>query len=116
MDLAERVAVLESRADYFQAALLEETKKRENGTKYTHNLLEDVQHRLNEMGIEMRRGFEQDNATDQQMEDRLSTVVKEQESRLRVLERLAWTAIGGLAFFGAITSFFGTRILALLTP
>jgi hypothetical protein len=86
----------------------DELTKREKAQKYTHNMLEDLQ-------VQMKAGFENDNVTDRLMEERLAVSISGQDVRLRTIERLVWIAVGGVLVIGAITSIIGGNILKLLS-
>jgi fatty-acid desaturase len=73
--------------------LEKEVDKRERSDKYTHNLIEDVQHRYAEMATniaEIKVSFLKHLEDDKMM-----------SSNLKVIERLVWVAVGGICILGA---------------
>ena len=96
------------RVERLERVVDDELLRREKGQKYTHNMLEDLK-------SQMQAGFENDNVTDRLMEERLTTAVSGQDTRLRTIERLVWIAVGGVIVIGTVTSIVGGNILKLLS-
>jgi hypothetical protein len=86
----------------------------EESRNYTHVLLENLQTRLHEMGIDMKIGFERDVVQDKEMEDRLLASIKDQDTRLRVVERMCWVSLGGMGIIGGMITIYLQKILHLL--
>ncbi len=81
---------------------------------YTHVLLENLQAEIRDLRNDMKNGFAADIAQDQQMEDRVVARQNDQESRLKLLEKMNWTALGGLLIVGALVTIYGQKLLHLL--
>ena len=108
-----KIAVLETRVDTLEEWTKKHELNDERAHKYQNNMLEDFLARL--AGIERSAArFETDlmhrNGSD--LDTKVS--LKEIFERIRVLERLAYIAIGGLGAVGAVATFFGWNILKLL--
>ena len=108
-----KVAVLENKVETLEQWALKHERDDERAHKYQNNMLEDFLARL--AGIERSAArFETDllhrNGSD--LDTKVS--LKEIFERIRVLERLAYIAIGGLGVIGALASFFGWQVLKLL--
>lgn len=92
-----------------------EAMKREEGNKYTHRMVEDVQSRYHEIALSfgrMEAAFVEHTKDDKQMVESMGGLDK----RMRTIERLVWIAMGGLAVLGGLVGVYGTYILNLLRP
>ena len=108
-----RIAVLETKVETLEQWAERHEREDERAHKYQNNMMEDLIERL--AGIERSAArFETDllhrNGND--LDTKVS--LKEIFERIRVLERLAYIAIGGLGAVGAVATFFGWNILKLL--
>jgi len=108
-----KVATLEVRVDVLEKRLEDHDNDDRQIHKYMTNMMEDLQARL--AGIEKTGArFEADmmhrNGHDTTTQTRLDSI----SERLRVLERMAWVAIGGLGALGTVATFFGWQVLKLL--
>ena len=108
-----KIAVLETKVETLEDWARKHELNDERNHKYANNMLEDFLARLG--GIERSAArFETDllhrNGSD--LDTKVS--LKEIFERIRVLERLAYIAIGGLGAVGAVATFFGWNILKLL--
>ena len=108
-----KIAVLETKVETLEEWAAKHERDDERSHKYQNNMLEDFLARLS--GIERSAArFETDlmhrNGSD--LDTKVS--LKEIFERIRVLERLAYIAIGGLGAVGAVATFFGWNILKLL--
>ena len=86
----------------------------EESRNYTHILLENLQAEIREQRTDMKIGFERDVVQDKEMEDRLYKSIKDQESRIRVVERMCWVALGGMMIIGGMITVYMQKILHLL--
>ena len=92
-----------------------ETTKREEGTKYMKHMVEDVQARYQEIALSFARleaAFTEHAKDDKQMVESMGDLDK----RMRLIERLTWVAIGGVTVIAALTTFYGTYLVKLMTP
>ena len=108
-----KIAVLETKVETLEQWAIKHERDDERAHKYQNNMLEDFLARL--AGIERSAArFETDllhrNGSD--LDTKVS--LKEIFERIRVLERLAYIAIGGLGAIGAAATFFGWQVLKLL--
>ena len=108
-----KLAVLETKVDTLEQWAEKHELEDERAHKYQNNMMEDLLARL--AGIERSAArFETDllhrNGSD--LDTKVS--LKEIFERIRVLERLAYIAIGGLGAVGAVATFFGWNILKML--
>lgn len=108
-----QIAVLETKVETLEQWAEKHEREDERAHKYQNNMLEDFLARL--AGIERSAArFETDlqhrNGND--LDTKIS--LKEIFERIRILERLAYIAIGGLGAVGAVATFFGWNILKLL--
>ena len=98
-----------------EKGLERETTKREEGNKYMHHMVEDVQERYHEIAMSfgrMEAAFVEHTKDDKQMVESMGGLDK----RMRTIERLVWIAMGGLAVLGGLVGVYGTYILNLLKP
>ncbi len=86
----------------------------EESRNYTHVLLENLQMEMRELRTEMKIGFDRDVAQDEQMEARITKKQEAQDGRIRLLEHMNWSALGGLGIVGTIVVLYGQKILHLL--
>ena len=108
-----QLAVLETKVETLEQWAEKHERDDERAHKYQNNMMEDLIARL--AGIERSAArFETDlmhrNGSD--LDTKVS--LKEIFERIRILERLAYIAIGGLGAVGAVATFFGWNILKLL--
>ena len=90
-----------------------EAMKREEGNKYTHRMVEDVQSRYHEIALSFGRieaAFVEHAKDYKQMVDTMGGL----DQRMRMIERLVWIAMGGVAVIGGLVAVYGTFILKLL--
>ena len=99
--------VLSVRVERLERVVDDELARRQKSEKYTHNMLEDLR-------IQMKAGFEQDNLTDREMEDRLAHQVKGQDKRLKRIELALATGLGCLIVIGWLVNHAADNILRLL--
>lgn len=108
------VPELTVRVEQVEKSLDREITKRETSDKYTHRMIEDVQSRYAEIAV----GFGRIEAafTQHLMDDKKMTAgILDLDKRIRTVERLAWSAVGGLAVIGGLIAIFGTYIVGKLT-
>ena len=86
----------------------------EESRNYTHVLLENLQAEIREQRTDMKIGFERDVVQDKEMEDRLLASIKDQDTRLRVVERMCWASLGGIGIIGGMIAIYLQKILHLL--
>jgi hypothetical protein len=86
----------------------------EQSRNYTHILLENLQAEIRDQRTDMKISFERDVVQDKEMEDRLYKSIKDQEVRLRVVERMCWVALGGMMIIGGMITVYMQKILHLL--
>ena len=108
-----KIAVLETKVDTLEQWADKHEREDARTHKYANNMLENLLERL--AGIERSAArFETDlmhrNGSDLDTKGSLREIFE----RIRVLERLAYIAIGGLGAVGAVATFFGWNILKLL--
>ena len=108
-----KIAVLETKVETLEAWADRHELEDQRSHKYQNNMMENLLSRL--AGIEQSAArFETDllhrNGSD--LDTKVS--LKEIFERIRILERLAYIAIGGLGAVGAVATFFGWNILKLL--
>lgn len=105
-NLFERTGKLELRVDR-----IEDDARR--ASRYTHVMLEDLTQRFSKLetaGVRFETSLNHMSTTDTEAGKRLGDI----ESRLRSLERLAWSAIGGMAAVTGVMSFLGWQAIKLL--
>ena len=101
------------RIDQIEKNLDREIGNRETAVKYLSRIIEDIQRRYSEamtMFSRIESAFKQHLEDDKQMSDGIKSL----DSRIRIVERLVWIAVGGIIVIGAIIGILGTRILNLL--
>lgn len=102
------------RIDQIEKNLDREIIARETAVKYISRLVEDVQTRYAEvlaMFTRTEASFKQHLEDDKHMGEGIMAL----DSRIRMIERLVWIAVGGIIVIGAIIGILGTHILRLLT-
>ena len=105
-----RVAVLETKVETLEQRSVRHEQVDEQLHKYMTRMMEDLQARL--AGIEHTGArFEADLAVRQDRESEFHKQLSEIFHRLRMLERMAWIATGGVVSVGGIATFFGWAIL-----
>ena len=95
---------LSVRTDRVEKEIEREIGKREQSDKYIQRLIENVQGRYEDIArsfVRIETAFMQHLQDDKKMTDGVQGL----DSRLRVVERLAWIAVGGLAVIAAMVGF-----------
>lgn len=101
------------RVDQVEKALDREVAKREESNKYTHRMVENVQARYAEIALSFGRieaAFTQHLHDDKKM----TIGIADLDKRIRTVERLAWSAVGGLAVIAGLIAIFGTYMVRAL--
>lgn len=101
------------RVGHIEQALDREITKRETSDKYTHRMVEDVQTRYAEIAVSFGRieaAFMQHLNDDKKM----TAGIVELDKRIRTVEKLAWSAVGGLAVIASLIAIFGTYMVRAL--
>ena len=96
-----------------EKGLERETTKREEGNKYMHRMVEDVQDRYQGIALSFARmeaAFIEHTKDDKQMVETMGNL----DTRFRVIERLVWIAVGGVTVIGGMMAFYGTYLIALM--
>lgn len=108
-----RVAVLEQRVDSLEKRSDDHEKEDERLHRYMTHMMEDLQAKLASLERTGAR-FESDLTHRSVTENGTRESLKDIFDRLRVLERMAWIAIGSTTAFGAIVTYFGNTLLKLI--
>lgn len=101
------------RVEQIERELQREIAKRDEATKYMHRMVEDVQARYHEIALGFGRieaAFQQHTEDDKRMLAAIASI----DERMRVLERLTWAAMGGVAVIGGLVTIFGVYIINML--
>lgn len=102
-------AELALRIEFLQKAHEDDVKAR----KYTHNMIEDLVSKIGNLEQSAVR-FELYMTHRDVMDDGLKGLLNVLDSRMRVVERLVWVAVGGMVVIAGLTSIVGTTIINLL--
>lgn len=108
-----RVAVLEQRVDSLEKRSDEHEKEDERLHRYMTHMMEDLQAKLGSLertGARFESDLTHRAVTDNGTQESLRDIFE----RLRTLERMAWIAIGSVAAFGTVITYFGNLILKVL--
>jgi len=100
-------ANLTIRVERLERVVDEELLRRQKSEKYTHNMLEDLK-------TQMKAGFDNDNVTDREMEQRLAAQMAVRDARLNRIELALATALGGLIVIAWLINHAADSIMKLL--
>ena len=98
---------MEARLLAIENNLKGEAERRERATKYTHNMIEDLQVKIVSQGLKL--GIVESTLNHHVIEDAIA------QQRLATIERLVWIAVGGIAVIAALVGIVGGNILKLLS-
>ncbi len=108
-----RVAKLEFRVDGLEKKSDEHEAEDERLHRYMTHMMEDLQARLASIertGTRFEADLQHRNGRDGDLKVQMNEIF----DRLRMLERMAWIAIGSTTAFGTIVAYFGGSIMKLL--
>lgn len=101
------------RLDRLEADMKEHYLKDEKAFKYAHNMMENSLEKLASLERSVSH-YEGGVVLRVEMEKDKKLAMDNLDLRLRVVEKLAWTAVGGLIVLGGLVSIIGKNILQLL--
>jgi archaellum component FlaC len=107
-------AALEVRVAILENGLHQEIEKREKSDKYRHNMAEDIQARYADIKGDiggMKTGLLSHISDDRRMQESIESI----DHRIRIVERLTWVAVGGVAVIGSGIYLFASKLIELLT-
>lgn len=108
-----KIATLETKVENLEDWRDKHERNDEREHKYVANMIEDMLAKM--AGIERSAvRFETDLAHRDGQQLGTQESLKEIFNRIRVLERLTYIAIGGIAVIGTVFSIIGSRLLSLL--
>src|SRR5678815_5926756 len=109
-----RVAVLEEKVESLEKKSDAHEREDERLHRYMTHMMEDLQAKLG--GLERTGARFEADLTHRTMRDSgAEKNMNEIFDRLRMLERMAWIAVGSTTAFGAMIAYFGNSIMKILS-
>ena len=101
-------------AESLRADFLRHELKDEKAFKYAHNMLENVVEKLASLERSVSH-YEGERMMKAEIEKQKQTTMSGMDERLRMVERLSWVAVGGVAVIGGMLGLFGKQLYQIDT-